>query len=229
MHRITRRLAPSRILKRPRRARNVVALAIGLAAVPTVALAATDAVPGDPLKLGQENKLADATTTLTGTDSANNTLNGVLRVRRESGIGAALKVENTTPGAIGGQGIAIQVAPGKKPIEVVNPSDAGKTNLNVDKLDGRDQQDFLNASRVYKVGSALEQGPGGGGELDMFVFCDKGDIAIGAGGLPRDHNDDINTIAPHFTAYAVTFQDNGDASNFTAEVLCSDNAQPFRG
>lgn len=33
-----------------------------------MALAATDAVPGDPFKLGQDNRIAAATTTLSGAD-----------------------------------------------------------------------------------------------------------------------------------------------------------------
>ena len=43
-----------------RNRRTVVALTLGLTAVPTVALAATDAVPGDPFKLGQENRIVKA-------------------------------------------------------------------------------------------------------------------------------------------------------------------------
>ena len=48
--------------------RAVVALAIGFTAVPAVALAATDAVPGDPFKLGQSQRIDKASTVLEGTD-----------------------------------------------------------------------------------------------------------------------------------------------------------------
>ena len=46
--------------------RAVVALAIGFATVPAVALAATDAVPGDPFKLGQSQRIDKASTVLEG-------------------------------------------------------------------------------------------------------------------------------------------------------------------
>jgi hypothetical protein len=88
------------MLKRPRRLATTVALAISIAAVPTVALAVTtNALPGDPLKLGQENKIANATTTLAGNPAAST--DGVLQVRRDSGsFGPALKVENAVTGGM---------------------------------------------------------------------------------------------------------------------------------
>ena len=229
MHRTTRRLSPSRILKRPRRLATTFALALGIVAVPTVALAVTtDALPGDPLKLGQENKIANATTTLIGTDAAtgNNTLNGVLQVRRESGQGAALKVENNAPLAgTGRQGINIQVPAGQAPINA--NSDAGKSNLNVDKLDGRDEQDFLNASRAYKKSSGIITGTGGGSNTSILERCDTNDIAIGFSAIPHDKTDTISSISAHFGGYLVEFQDNVDPSQFSVEVICSDNAKPF--
>ena len=230
MHRTTRRLSPSRILKRPRRLGTTVALALGLLAVPTVALAVTtNALPGDPLKLGQDNKIANATTTLTGADSANNTLEGVLKVRRESGSGSVLKVENTTQGVIGGQGIDVRVAPGKRPINV--NSDAGKSNLNVDKLDGRDEEDFLTSRRIYRRGMSV-QGQSGNGDSVLLagpdMGCDVGDVAIGGGGNAVDIEDDLNAVVPASSrSYQVEFQDNEGPSKFDGFVLCSDSARPF--
>jgi hypothetical protein len=83
MHHHTGRRSLARVLKKPRRLGTTAALAIGLTAVPTLAVAVTtDALPGDPFKLGQENTITGATTTLTGNDtSLNNTRNGVLHVR----------------------------------------------------------------------------------------------------------------------------------------------------
>jgi hypothetical protein len=229
MHRTGRWLSLSRILKRPRRLVSTVALAVGLVAVPTVSLAVTtDALPGDPLTLGQENKIANATTTLTGTDAATgtNTPNGVLQVRRESAQGAAVKVENKTQ-AGAGRGIDVQVATGQPPI-TVNPG-AGKSNLNVDKLDGRDEEDFLNASRAYKKSSGLVTGLGGGRNKPISVRCEKNDIAIGFSAVPLDPDkvDIIRSISAQFTGYFVEFTDNDAASNFIVEVICSDNAKPF--
>lgn len=55
-------------LSKPRRLRTVAALALGFTAIPTAALAvAGDAIPGDPFKLGQENHISDASTTIRGT------------------------------------------------------------------------------------------------------------------------------------------------------------------
>jgi hypothetical protein len=239
MHRNDRRLSPSRLLKRPRRLGTTVALAIGIAAVPTVALAVTtDALPGDPFELGQENKIANATTTVTGTDSANNTLNGVLHVRRESGSGAVLKVENTTSGIIGGQGIDIRVAPGKRPITV--SADAGKSNLNVDKLDGRDEEDFL-PTRLYGNGTtSLIEGKGAGKPVLITALsgleCDEGDIALNAGfraqdpasDVAGDDESDLVAMEPFRSSYTIELRDNGLPSQYRANIICMDNARPFR-
>jgi hypothetical protein len=234
MPHITRQLSQSRILKRPRSLVATVALVVGIAAVPTVALAVTtDALPGDPLKLGQENKIANATTTLTGTESADqnaSTLKGVLAVRRESGVGPVLKVENTTNTTIGGQGLDIRVAPGKRPINVNN--DAGKSNLNVDKLDGRDEEDFLTSRRIYRRGMSVQGQTGNGGSVLLAgpdMGCDDGDIAIGGGGNAIGIEDDLNAVIPaSSSSYQVEFQDNEPrGGKFDGFVLCSDSARPF--
>jgi hypothetical protein len=99
----------------------------------------------------------------------------------------------------------------------------------VDKLDGRDETDFLNASRVYQTGSLqLVPGDGGGKIAVLGATCDPGDIAISGGGNAIDPDDDLNAVIPGFHSYQVEFQDNGTPSNFKASVICSDNARPFR-
>ena len=88
------RLTPhERFIRKPP---TVIALAVGFTAVPTVALAATDAVPGDPFKLGQQQRIDKASTILEGTGQLND---GVLQVRKGAGgIGPALRVVNSGPG-----------------------------------------------------------------------------------------------------------------------------------
>ena len=215
------------------RRRATVALAIGLVTVPSVALAATDAVPGDPFKLGQENRIATASTVLSG---AGQKADGVLQVRRQSsGIGAVLKVVNETPG-FAQRGIDITVPAGQTPINV--NADAGKAgNLNADKLDGRDEEDFLSSSRLYRAGTPnLVQGPGNGKEILLTALdglaCDDGDVAIGGGGESREPNgdvqDDLNAVIPFGSSYRIRFQDNGEPSKFLGYVMCSDSARPFK-
>ena len=210
--------------------RAIAALAVGFTAVPAVALAATDAVPGDPFRLGQDNRIVNASTTLTGNGQLTS---GVLQVRKESGpgIGAVLKVVNEGTGIA--RGIDINVAPGKSPISV-NP-DAGKASgLNADRLDGRDEEDFLPA-RLYGNGTTtLVSGTEGGGKivtlhaLNANLTCDDGDIALSAGGTAIDPNDHLIGMTPFRDSYHIQFQDNGAPGKFKANIICMDNARPFR-
>ena len=137
------------------RKRAIITLAIGFTAIPTVALAATDAVPGDPFKLGQTQTIDKASTILQGTNQLND---GVLQVRKENGgIGPTLKVVNANQG-IGRRGIDITVPAGQSPISV--NADAGKaSNLNADKLDGKTEEDFL-PSRLYGVSTGPRERAG---------------------------------------------------------------------
>jgi hypothetical protein len=210
-----------------RKRRAVVALALGFTAIPGVALAATDAVPRDPFKLGQDNRIAAATTTLSGADQG---LDGVLHVRKAGGgIGAALKVENTSAG-VAEPGIAVRVQPGQSPIQV--NSEAGKVNfLNVDKLGGRSAEDFL-PTRFYGNATSPVQGTGSGKTLLLTAIqglgCDDNDIALNAGGNAVDADDDLNGTTPFRSSYPIEFQDNGAPSKFSANIICMDSAAPFR-
>jgi len=209
--------------------RVLTALTLGLVAVPTVAFAATDALPGDPFKLGQDNRIVQASTILTGNDQK---ADGVLQVRLEEGIGAPLRVINNSTGGIGGRGIDIKVGANKPPIAV--NTEAGKaTNLNVDELDGRDEEDFL-PSRIYSNGTPqLITGTGGGNVFLLHagnagLSCDDGDIALSAGATAIDPADHLVGITPFKGSYQIQFQDNGTAGKFKANIICADNARPFR-
>ena len=142
-----------------RNRRAVLTLAVGFVAVPSVALAATDAVPGDPFKLGQTSHIEKASTVLSGTGQNSD---GVLQLRKEtgSGVGAVLKIVNEGPG-VARRGIDISVPPGQPVIGV--STGAGKaTNFDADKLDGKSREDFM-PSALYSNGTrAPITGPGGG-------------------------------------------------------------------
>jgi hypothetical protein len=208
------------------RKRSIVALAIGLATIPTVALAATDAVPGDPFKLGQSQRIDKASTVLEGSNQLND---GVLSLRKTGGgIGPVLKVNNAEKG-IGRRGIDITVPAGQPPIAI--NADAGKaSNLNADKLDGKSEEDFL-PSRLYGVATGLVNGPGGGKTVlvsGVNLSCDDGDVAISAGGNAVDPEDALNGIVPFRSSYQIEFTDNGGASRFSANMICADVSKPFR-
>ncbi len=209
------------------RTRTIVALAIGLTAIPTVALAATDAVPGDPFKLGQSQRIDKASTVLEGTGQLND---GVLSLRKGAGgIGPVLKVTNAAPG-IGRRGIDITVPANQPPITV--NADAGKaSNLNADKLDGKSEEDFL-PSRLYGVDSGVVKGQGGGKTVlvsGVNFSCDDGDVAISAGGNAVGAEDHLNGIVPFRSSYQIEFTDNDGASNlFRANMICADVSKPFR-
>jgi hypothetical protein len=214
------------------RRRIIAALAVGFTAVPAVALAATDAVPGDPLKLGQSQRIVDASTILQGSGQK---ADGVLQVRREgSGIGAVLKVVNDT-GGFAQRGIDITVPPGQPPIAI--NADAGKaSNLNADKLDGRSEEDFL-PTRLYGNGTpTLIQGQGGGKPVLLTALsgleCDEDDVALNAGfrsiDPAGDQASDLVAMEPFRGSYTIELRDNGAPSKFRANIICMDNARPFR-
>jgi hypothetical protein len=218
MHRkLARRLAPSPL----RRRRTVVALALGFTAIPTFALAATDAVPGDPFKLGQDNPIA-ATTTLTGTGQG---ADGALQVRKTAGtLGPAVRIENSAAG-VAQPGLSIKTQPGQSPIQV--NSDAGKANfLDADKLDGKDSKEFL-PTRLYGVGTGLiNSREGNGKNVLISLRCDSGDIALNGGGNAHSEEDHLNNITPFRDSYVIEFTDNGGASGFSANMICMD-ISPF--
>jgi hypothetical protein len=224
-----RRLAPSN-LKHPRRIRTVVALALGFATVPAVALGVTNAAsPGDPFKLGETNEITNATTIIKGTGQ---TSAGVLQVKRASGRGAALTVANeSAPNGIARTGISIRVPAATAPISV-NEDASTASNLSADKLDGRDQTEFMSASRVYRVGTTPVRGNGNGSLAVVTATdglkCDTGDIAIGGGGNAIDADDDLNAVIPFSGSYQLKFQDNGAPGTFAGFIVCSDAALPFK-
>ena len=215
-------------INRPRRLRTVAALALGFTAIPGAALAvAGDAIPGDPFKLGQENRISAASSTIRGSGQG---VAGVLQVRRDgAGPGPALKVIDHGGGTK--RAVDIQVDPGQSPLGV-NPEAGKATNLNADKLDGRDEVDFL-PSRLYGNTTGPVKGEDGNGKTVLLTAlnglkCDDGDVAISGGGNAVDDDDDLNSIVPFRSSYQIEFQDNGKPGLFRADIICADSARPFR-
>jgi hypothetical protein len=223
--------AANKVIRFGRATMLAIGLGVSLALVLGAATVALAAVPGDPFKLGKVNIINNATTTLQGSVPGGAVAKSLLEVKREGTTsGPTLRVENNTSAA-GARGIDIEVPTGKTPISV--NSGAAKANLDVDRLDGRDEQDFVSASRVYRVGnSPVVQGPGGGETVQLTaqdgLSCDGDDVAIGGGGNALDIEDDLNGIVPFAHSYQVEFQDNGAPSNFVAFVSCSDSSKPFK-
>lgn len=213
-----------------RNRRAIAALVVTLTAVPAVALAATDAAPGDPLKLGQDNHILNATTTLSGVGQNSD---GLLQLRRDtgSGIGAVLKVVNSGPG-VARRGIDINVPTGQPPI-TVSPGAGKASGLDADRLDGKDRIDFM-SSGVYGNGTrTLKRGKGNGSTVLITALdgleCDEGDIALSAGGNAVDPEDHLNSIEPFRSSYQIEFTDNGGPSNFRANIVCIDQGAPHQG
>jgi hypothetical protein len=210
-----------------RNRRAVLTLALGFVAVPSVALAATDAVPGDPFKLGQTSHIEKASTVLSGTGQNSD---GVLQLRKEtgSGIGAVLKIVNEGPGAAR-RGIDISVPPGQ-PVMNVSTGAGKATNFDADKLDGKSKEDFM-PSALYSNGTRTPiSGPGGGKIIGLTALdglsCDEGDIALSAGGTAVDADDDLNAVKPFKSSYQILFQDNGAPGRFAATIICMDLGSP---
>jgi hypothetical protein len=217
------RLAVEKVMWIGRATVFTVGLAVTLALMLGVATVALAAVPGDPFKLGKVNIISNAVTQLQGTAPNGGALLGLVRT---SGIGPVLNVENK---GIGGatRGIDINVPAGQPPI-LVN-STAGKAGgLNADSLDGKTEEDFLSASRIYGV-SQVDQNTSGGDTMLFLLRCDDGDVAISGGGNAINDNDAINDHFPAPGSYQISFKDNEPrGSKFRGIIFCSDSSKPFK-
>lgn len=136
----------------------VFGLALVLALLFGVATMALAAVPGDPFKLGQANRIDDALTTLIGS--------------RE---GAMLKVDNdsTAPNA---RALDLRVEPGKSPMTV--NSGTKVPNLNADRLDGLDSTEL--GTLDVTVRSTTFTIPANSAN-QAAAECESGEIAVGGG------------------------------------------------
>lgn len=198
----------------------LLALTMGLA---STALAGTGI--GARLDLGRVNVINNATTTLKGSGPGGVVSSSLLEVKREgsTGIGAALRVDNTST-ADAARGIDINVPNGEMPINV--NSGAGKADLNVDRLDGKDSTAFVDPTKIYSNVAQRKNdvaGEGAGPIAHRSVSCDPGDVALGGGGFTSDVQDTlVSSSADGSDGWRVLFQDGGNVSTIGAEVRCAD-------
>jgi hypothetical protein len=140
----------------------ILALTVGLA---STALAGTGV--GAPFNLGKTNTV-NALSSLVG-----------------SVAGPALKVDNNSTGS-GATALSLEVEPGKPPMTV--NSTAEVHSLNVDSLDGRNSNEFLQESsdrddflpRSIYVNQAKKSVPTNSIRSDS-ISCDPGDVATSGG------------------------------------------------
>jgi hypothetical protein len=135
--------------------------------------------------------------------------------------GPSLQIVNPNTG-VAARALDLQVAPGQPPL-TVNPMAGKATNLNADKVDGKDSTAFVNNS-TYISESPL--GPGlalGDGTHRIDVSCLSGDRLL-SGGLANINP--TSTVLESFPAntgtWAARIQKNGFADNFSAIALCAD-------
>ena len=156
------RSAASKAMWVGRTAAAVFGLALVLALVLGVATMALAAVPGDPFKLGQANRINDAVTTLIGSRS-----------------GAIMAIDNDST-ANNARALDLRVEPNSAPMAV--NSDRRVTNLNADQLDNLDSSALMRAS-TYKAESFVTDNStdSPNNTTSVLVKCDPGDKVLSGG------------------------------------------------
>ena len=180
---------------------TVVGLAIMLAlmlGIASTALAGTGV--GATLNLGKINSV-DAVSKLVGSVAGPN-----LRVDNNSTESSATALD-------------LQVEPGQAPMKV--NSDGRVTNLNADKLDGRDASAFMPA-RTYRVDKPITVDV----VFSTAVHCDTGDLAISSAWANKDTTTEVTTASPSIAnPGAMIFLINSDSpllDDMTLMAVCAD-------
>ena len=194
----------SRIWRLGRGTATVMGLAVLLALTVRLATAALGAVPGDPFKLGRLNAV-----------------NGVTQLVGKS-AGTMLRVDNNSS-AKNSRVMSLEVQPGKAPLSV-NASAGKATNLDADKLDGKDSTSFF-SGKTYQAQSPVNNGTGGGSLVISRALCDQGDRVLGGGASAGNIAEDdlvqsIPINAP--SGWQAIVRDNGNGQTISASALCAD-------
>lgn len=206
------------------------ALAIGVGVMLAVVLGAGTialaAVPGDPFRLGQNNVINGAITSLVGARAG----------------GAMMLVDNNSS-AIGSRALDLRTEAGRAPL-TVSPEAGKAPNLNADKVDGREAASFANGTggrandadkldgldstaflpaSIYFDSSDAVSGNGGGA---VFVFiaspCDPGDKILNAGAGVAPEDDMIEQRPVGSAAWLVRIRDNGAPATSNVVANCVD-------
>ncbi len=210
-----------------RTASMVFGLALVLALLLGIATMALAAVPGDPFKLGQMNRIDDAVTTLIGSHS-----------------GPMMVVDNDSE-AQAARALDLRVEPNRAPMRV--NSDSRVTNLNADKLDGQEAGDLAEPrgyAHVKLAGDVDPDYPSRGvndvvtptGKPNVYCF-DLTFAPNAAVGSPHPNNNavvatwtqtnasasdsvDVECDPPHDDAVARTFAaDTGDPAAINFQIV----------
>ena len=218
--------------RRPRPSTIIATAALVLATSGTAIAAA----PGDPFKLGQESRIVNASTTLSGIGQKND---GLLQLKKgngpNAGAGAVLKVVNEGTGIA--RGIDINVAPGKPPIAVYRGRRKGHEPQRRPARRPERGATSSRASHLRRRRRPRQRVKGGGKTVLLSapsagLGCDTGDVALSAGGNAVDaerraqrhrrrSSCELPDRVPRTTAARASFRREDD--------LRWTSAQPFRG
>ncbi|CAN5300415.1 hypothetical protein BH18ACT10_BH18ACT10_03960 [soil metagenome] len=207
-----------------------VGLAVTLALMLGVATAALAAVPGDPFRLGELNKIDQLSQLVGDVD------------------GAMLEIINESSG-LNATALDLQVNAKRPPMKV--NSGTRVSNLNADRLDNKTAADFYYNSETVADSEKLDgidsiefftqrtntyrvyvsvRGPGGGGTRTSVASCDPGDKVLSGGGRVQQEGDDLLGTYPSGASsqsWTAWFQDNGSPHPVHVFATCVD-FQPFR-
>lgn len=182
-------------------------VAMMLALVVGVASAAFGA-NGDFWRLGRGN-VATAVTALGGKLGVN---------------GPMLRLTNNNSGT-DDTALELKVQSGEAPM-VVNPEAGKATNLNADRLDGKESTEFV-STNTYRLGQGQErQGtPLGDGSKVLSQSCLAGDRLLSGGPASVNANSDVlDSFASDTNTWQARINDSAvsGGDNFTVVILCAD-------
>ena len=148
-----------------------------------------------------------------------NTVNAVSKLVGST-FGSMLVIDNNG----GGPALNLQVEPGKAPLVV--GSNAGKaTNLDADKLDGKEAADFAPAKAYFREAQGVGRANAFG---DATARCDPGDLVISGGYRKVDAAStfvaDMVPVKAQPNGWQVIWFSSGTADDITVRVLCADVA-----
>ena len=182
--------------------------AMALALVVTGAVAGA---AGQALILGQANSAGTSSTSLSASTSGS-----ALRVD-QNGTGTSLKAmsEHTAPLTLDG--------PVNQPPMTINSS-AKVTNLNADRLDGRNSTSFMPRA-TYRT-AEVDVTIAAGDTETVTLPCDAGDVALSSGYSDKGRHTNLTDSYSYPTGEWVhVFRNHGTASDTVwTSVLCADFA-----
>ncbi len=197
----------------------------------------TKAILAKSIRIGRATALAIGLAVMVGLTGgfassalAGTGVGGLFNLGQNNGVNAQSLLFGNSPGAAmlrivnqgAGEAIRLVVPVGQPPMSV-SAGAAKVTNLDSDKLDGKDSSEFVQNS-TYSNESAV--GPGIGltdGTHVSSVSCNVGDRMLSGG--PTNINSTtilLESFPKDTTTWKVKVQKNGQTDNFSVAVLCAD-------